>query len=360
MYSKYKDPGINATIFNTNINNKVKNKTNLNTSKLGTYTITYYIKFLNLKQKTRTINVVDTEKPVLTLIGSDKIDIYLGNKYTDEGINIKDNYDTDLSNNLTIDNPVDTNKVGTYTITYTVKDNSNNINTITRNVNVKNRITFTNNNKSCNNLNKIETYICQNNYDVSVGYYNLTNNKTYYYKNTKLYYGASLIKTLDALYLYDKGLINDELDTYVKKAITISDNPSHHYLVNYIGKNNLKQYGISIGAKNTLVGEDNFGSTSVNDQIAYMKKLYDITKNNQNSKLKEYFLNTRKNYLLFEDSPQIMHKYGHWTYVYHNSGIVLDNNPYIVTILTNEGYDDYKTIIKTLSKLIYEYHIENN
>jgi len=360
VFSEYKDPGIKVSFFDSNIDNKVIVNSNLDNKKIGTYKITYSIKFLNIKKKTRIINVVDTTPPEISLIGDDMVNIYLGNKYIDEGINIKDNYDNNLENNIKIDNPVDTSNIGTYTITYTVSDNSNNISSITRIVNVKNRVIINNNKKSCSNLNKIETYICENNYDVSVGYYNLTNNKTYYYKSNKLYYGASLIKTLDALYLYDKGLITDNLDTYVKKAITVSDNPSHHYLVNYIGKNNLKEYGISIGAKNTLVGGDNFGSTSVNDQIAYMKKLYEITKDNQNPKLKEYFLNTRKNCLLFEDSPQIMHKYGHWTYVYHNSGIVLDKNPYIVTILTNEGYDNYQKIIKTLSKLIYEYHIENS
>lgn len=362
VFSNYQDPGSKATLFKNNINNKVKTTSNLNTNKLGTYQITYELSFLGTKKITREITVIDTQKPTIKLNGNETINIYINETYNDEGVIIKDNYDTDLEKNLTIENNLDNTKVGTYTITYTVHDSSNNQNSISRTINVKARPVIVTNNlnkTSCNTSNPIENYICQNNYDISIGYYNLTNNKTYYYKNNKLYYGASLIKTLDALYLYDKNLINDDLKQHVKKIITVSDNQSHHYLVNYIGKETLKQYGISIGAKNTLYGSDNFGSTSVNDQIIYMKKLYSLTKDNNNDELKSFFLNTRKNYLLFENSPKIMHKYGHWEHVYHNVGIVLDNNPYIVVILTNEGYDNYQKIISTLSELIYDYHTTN-
>lgn len=360
VFSTYHEPGYKATIFNKNINNKVKTTSTLNTNILGTYQITYKLELLTTKKITRTINVVDTEPPTITLNGNKNITIYTNDKYNDLGVTIKDNYDNDLSKNLTIENNLNTKKAGTYTITYTVYDSSNNKNSITRTITVKNKQIITSRNTSCNIANPIENYICKNNYDISIGYYNLNTNKTYYYRQNKLYYGASLIKTLDALYLYDNNLINNDLKEHVKKIITISDNASHHYLVNYIGKQKLKNYGISLGASNTLYGTDNFGSTSVKDQIAYMKKLYNLTKDNQNEELKSFFTNTRKNYLIFENSPTILHKYGHWQHVYHNAGIVLDENPYIVVILTNEGYDNYQNIIKTLSKLIYEYHKTNN
>lgn len=359
VFSEYNDKGYNATLFNKNINNKVKTTTDLNTNELGSYTITYNLSLLSLKKVTRKINVVDTTSPTITLNGNSTINIYINDEYTDEGVTIKDNYDTDLSQNLIIENNLDVSKKGTYTITYTVHDSSNNIASIERTINVKEKQIITTNNKSCNLSNPIENYICTNNYNVSIEYYNLVNNKTYYYNKNATYYGASLIKTLDALYLYDKNLINDDLKEYVKKAISVSDNPSHQYLVNYIGFDNLKQYGISIGAKNTLIGGDNFGITTVNDQIAVMKKLYAMTKDNQNEELKSFFINSYYNNLLFEDCPTIMHKYGWWKQVFHNSGIVLDENPYIVVILTSEGYDNYSKIISTLSKLVYEYHKTN-
>ena len=135
---------------------------------------------------------------------------------------------------------------------------------------------------------------------------------------------------------------------------------NHHYLVKYIGKNNLKQYGIDLGASNTLNGTDDYGQTTVKDQIIYMKKLYEITKNNQNKELKSYFIESTWNLLKFNKSPQIMHKYGHYESVHHNVGIVLDDNPYIIVVLTKEGHGNYSNIIPTISKKIYEYHKSNN
>jgi len=353
VYSDYNDPGYNATLFKKNINKYIKIKSNLNTNKLGTYTIKYKLSFLNTHNTTRTIYVVDTTAPEIKLNGSKTLTMYVDEDYTEKGVTITDNYDKDLSNNLIIESNLDTNTKGTYTIKYTVKDSSNNESSITRTITVKNKPT---NNKTCNVTNPISKYICENNYKVSVGYYNLNTEQTYYYNKYEQYYGASLIKTLDALYLYDKNMINDELKSHVKKIITVSDNPSHQYLVNYIGKNNLKAYGNSLGAKYTLIGGDNFGITTVSDQIVYMKKLYSMTNNNQNDELKSYFINSYYNNLLFDNCPTIMHKYGWWEQVFHNSGIVLDENPYIVTILTKEAYNDYNKIISTISKLVYDYH----
>lgn len=353
VHSEYTDPGFTATFFNKNIKNKVTINSNINTNKLGTYTITYKLPFPFNKKITRTIKIVDTTSPILTLIGKDTINIYLNESYIDKGVNIEDNYDTDLTKNLTIENNLDITKVGTYSITYTVHDSSNNISSITRTINVKNANT-------CDLSNPIDKYICKSNYTVSVGYYNLTNGNTYYFKPDKVYYGASLIKTVDALYLYEKNLINNDLKEHVRKIITYSDNASHHYLVNYIGKNKLKQYGVDLGAPNTLKGGDNYGNTTVKDQIVYMKKLYEITKDNQKKDLKSYFTSSTWNLLKFNGSPTIMHKYGHYESVHHNVGIVLDKNPYIVVILTKEGHGNFYNIVTTLSKLIYEYHKNNN
>lgn len=359
VFSNYSEPGYKATIFNKNIDNSVKISSNLNTDILGTYEIIYKLSFFNIK-KIRTINVIDSEKPVITLKGNNNISLYVDDTYTDEGVIITDNYDSNLENNLIIENNLDITKEGTYTITYTVSDSSNNTSTVTRTINVQKKNIVNINNLNCNLSNPIEKYICENNLNVSIGYYNLVNGKTYNFNSDKLYYGASLIKTLDALYLYDNNLMNDELLEYVKLAITISDNASHKYLVNYIGIENLRNYGASIGANNTLTNDyEIYGFTNVSDQIAYMKQLYKITKDDQNEELKSFFLNTRKNYLLFENCPLIMHKYGHWQSIYHNSGIVLDENPYIIVILTQEGYNNYETIISHLSKLIYEYHYTN-
>ena len=150
-------------------------------------------------------------------------------------------------------------------------------------------------------------------------------------------------------------MVTDEIEPYINKAISVSNNNAHHYLVNYIGRENLKQYGQSLGAINTLSGNDNYGNTTVMDQVIYLKKLYELSKNND--KLRSYFINDYVNYLEL-GNIDIMHKYGFYNQYHHNVGIVLDNSPYIVVILTEYGQNSNKyNIINSISKKVYEYHL---
>lgn len=184
------------------------------------------------------------------------------------------------------------------------------------------------------------------------------NGNTFYYNKNKIYYGASLIKTLDALYLYEHNMVNDDIKAHIKKAISVSNNESHKYLVNYIGKDKLKDYGVSLGATNTLAGGDYYGNTTINDQIIYMKKLYEITKDYKNNELKSFFINDYANYLKFNEID-VAHKYGYYNKYFHETGIFLDTEPYILIILTEEANNNYKNIINNISKLIYKFHISN-
>lgn len=49
-----------------------------------------------------------------------------------------------------------------------------------------------------------------------------------------------------------------------------------------------------------------------------------------------------------------MHKYGKTNQYYHDVGIVLDDSPYIVVVLTTESYNDVQKIISDLSSKIYK------
>ena len=63
------------------------------------------------------------------------------------------------------------------------------------------------------------------------------------------------------------------------------------------------------------------------------------------------------NYLVF-DNIEVMHKYGYQGCYYHDVGIVLDEEPYIIVILTEHGKDSdtkRKEIINRISKIIYNY-----
>ncbi len=81
-----------------------------------------------------TITILDKTPPVITLKGSSTISIIQGEKYTDAGAVAKDRNDGTVR--LTTSGRVDTNKIGTYTITYTAVDKAGNKATKTRTVKV--------------------------------------------------------------------------------------------------------------------------------------------------------------------------------------------------------------------------------
>jgi hypothetical protein len=114
--------------------------TNVNMNLVGTYTVTYDVTDAhgnNAVRKSRTVNVVDTTKPVITLLGTAPVTIEIHSTYTDAGATALDNYDGDITSSIVTVNPVDINTVGTYTITYNVVDaHSNAAVQVTRTVNV--------------------------------------------------------------------------------------------------------------------------------------------------------------------------------------------------------------------------------
>ena len=86
-------------------------------------------------KKTQSQN--DTEKPKITLFGDSTITLEVGDSYKELGAMAIDNIDKDISNKIKISGEVDTTKVGTYKVKYTVSDSSNNKSSITRTVIVK-------------------------------------------------------------------------------------------------------------------------------------------------------------------------------------------------------------------------------
>lgn len=110
----------------------------VDTSTLGSYNITYAATDSagNTATETRTINVLtpDTTPPVLSLNGSTPLTIAHGDSYIDEGATATD--DRDGSVNVSITGIVDTNTLGSYTLTYTATDNAGNTATTTRIVDV--------------------------------------------------------------------------------------------------------------------------------------------------------------------------------------------------------------------------------
>lgn len=85
----------------------------------------------------RKIKYEDKEKPIITLSGNKDITIYVGDNYSELGYEAFDNCDGDLTDKVEIIGNVNTNKIGTYIITYRVKDNNQNEVSITRTIKVE-------------------------------------------------------------------------------------------------------------------------------------------------------------------------------------------------------------------------------
>ncbi len=138
----YTDAGATA-IDDTDGNILVSTTNNVDTNKEGTYTVTYTATDSagNMATKTRTVIVkastvsTDITKPVITLIGPSQLTINKGVFYNDPGANATDDRDGEVA--IVKTGNIDSNKIGTYVLTYTATDNAGNVAIKTRTVIIK-------------------------------------------------------------------------------------------------------------------------------------------------------------------------------------------------------------------------------
>ena len=140
--TKYKEEGYTVTDnYDKNLEDKVK--VNIKSEEI-IYTVSDSSK--NKAKVIRSLTYQDKTKPEITIKGSTNINIYVGSSYKDQGATAIDNCDGDITKNINSQGKVDTNKTGTYKITYTVKDKANNEAQTIRTVNVINKQTSSLNN----------------------------------------------------------------------------------------------------------------------------------------------------------------------------------------------------------------------
>lgn len=117
------DPGFIASDKQgNNVASDVKVDSNVDTSKIGEYKITYTLENIT---KIRYVNVVERPDSIINfyLKGGDSeatITLNVGDTYNEPGYAIIDSVDGDLSDKVEVTGSVDTTKAGTYTLTYTV------------------------------------------------------------------------------------------------------------------------------------------------------------------------------------------------------------------------------------------------
>lgn len=143
LNSTYVDPGATA-LDDVDQVLTVTTNSNVDTSVLGVYTVTYDVSDTagNASTATRTVNVVatlpaDTTAPVITLTGGATITVAQGTTFVEPGFTATDDIDGLLPNaNISVLSTVNMMVVGTYSISYSATDTSGNTGVLTRTVNV--------------------------------------------------------------------------------------------------------------------------------------------------------------------------------------------------------------------------------
>lgn len=125
---EYKEKGYKASFLGNDITKDVKVSGEVNSKKLGTYNITYYVKEGVFEKKViRKVKVMDKTAPVIKLQSEEDIYVCPGKKYKEEDFSAVDDYDGDVTKKVKV--TLSDNK-----ITYTVKDEHGNKSTLSRKI----------------------------------------------------------------------------------------------------------------------------------------------------------------------------------------------------------------------------------
>ena len=108
----------------------------VNLEVLGTYEVTYTISddAGNPASCSRFVEVVDTELPIISLLGPPTLVNPCGQEFVDPGATAFDNVDGNLTEFICLSGTIDVCTAGTYILTYFVEDQSSNLAEVNRNV----------------------------------------------------------------------------------------------------------------------------------------------------------------------------------------------------------------------------------
>ena len=121
-----------------NLTSRIKIAGTVDSKRAGSYTLVYTVtdQAGNVTKVSRVITVKDTIKPVIS--GAKSTTVALNQKFdVRKGVSAKDNVDGTLTKSIKVSGSVNSKKVGTYKLTYSVSDRAGNKTTIIRKVVVK-------------------------------------------------------------------------------------------------------------------------------------------------------------------------------------------------------------------------------
>lgn len=131
------DPGYSATDdVDGDLTSAVAVEGSVDGYKKGTYVLNYSVtdSSNNICEIQRTIHVGDFSAPVITLKNPGRMYVKVGEGFLEPGFSATDNVDGDITSKVAISGSVDTNKMGRYSVTYTVNDAAGNTTTASRSV----------------------------------------------------------------------------------------------------------------------------------------------------------------------------------------------------------------------------------
>ena len=134
--SAFMDPGAVASADGKYIEVQVTGA--VDTDVTGTYTLVYRARrLLTTKELTRTVHVVNTRAPMLSLTGEKSLTISMGTDFQEPGYQALDRNDADITALVQVIGEVDSMEPGVYTITYSVTDDAGRTTTVQRTVTVE-------------------------------------------------------------------------------------------------------------------------------------------------------------------------------------------------------------------------------
>ena len=124
----YEDEGCTATYLGKDISDKIWYEGEVNEEKLGTYLIKCKVRKNRLTvSKSREVEIIDTKKPEIELVGESTTVICPNATYEEEGYKATDNYDGEITENVKIEEVEEG-------LSYIVSDSSGNKESVTRTI----------------------------------------------------------------------------------------------------------------------------------------------------------------------------------------------------------------------------------
>ena len=226
---------------------------------------------------------------------------------------------------------------------------------------------------------------------VAYYYENLVTGNTYSYNEFVTFYAASTMKILVCLYLLENSdyydldtilLVSDDdkkqgcgilkdvtgeqeytLLELIKPCLIYSDNTAYVKLMEYVGKDIIKRYGEELGCKHVMEAKefDMFGLTSCSDLSIIWKRVKEyIDRDTYYSDLLRDLTRSTSVKLIDDESINndiYCRKYGSYGIAYHEAGVVMNGEPYILIIMTQLNEKDYKNeFINDAAALISDLH----